>query len=286
MVSLASYSVAKMIQLSVPLFRFIPWVNNAMTLHDEIAKETKIIVENRRKAIAAGEDVPDDCIAAMIDNDMDEKDMIDHTATLISAGHDTTAFFSSYVCLILAQNPECQEKLRDLIFEAVGDRKDINTDDIAAIPYLHQVLEETLRMYAIIPILTRETEKEVTIKDATSDTPGGALRDMTIPAGTNIMIPMFILNREPSVWENPSKFNPSRFDGQGDYTSAKSGFFPFGYGTRTCIGNTLAQVETSIFMIHLLRRYRLKPSPGYKVDIVAGISLTTSNGVRVVVEKL
>lgn len=286
LVSVASYSIAKMIQFSTPLFRFIPWVDATMTCREEMRKETYRIVENRRKAIAAGEDVPDDCIAAMLDNDLDDKDMVDHTTTLICAGHDTTAFFSAYVCLLLAQNPNCQEKLRDLIFAAVGDRTDITTEDISAIPYLHQVMEETLRLFAIIPVLTRVTANEVTIKDATSDTPDGALRDMTIPAGTDIMIPMYLLNREPSVWENPGTFDPSRFEGHGDYTSAKSGFFPFGYGTRTCIGNTLAQVETSIFMIHLLRRYKLKPTPGFKIDILAGISLTTSNGVRVIAEKL
>mgnify|MGYP005993863455 CR=1 FL=1 len=286
MVSSASYAVAKMIAFSTPNFRFIPWVNTAATVREEIFKDMTVLVEARKKAMSTGEDVPDDCITAIINNDMTDEELSDHACTLISAGHDTTAFFSSYVCLLLADNPEWQDKLRADIIAQVGDRNDITTDDIAQITLLHKVLEETLRLFAIIPILTRVAATEVTIKDAASDTPGGALRDLTIPKGTDIMIPMYLLNRDPTVWENASKFDPTRFEGHGDYTSAKSGFFPFGYGTRTCIGNTLAQIETSVFICHLLRRYRMKPTPGFKVDIIAGISLTTSNGVSVTLEKL
>ena len=73
-----------------------------------------------------------------------------------------------------------------------------------------QVFHETLRIYAIIPNLTRVCTKEVTIKDAAADTPGGPLRDVTIPEGANVFIPMYLLNRDPSVWKDPSKFDPSR----------------------------------------------------------------------------
>jgi cytochrome P450 len=73
-----------------------------------------------------------------------------------------------------------------------------------------QVFHESLRLYAIIPNLTRVSTTEVTIKDAASDTPGGALHDVTIPKDTEILIPMYLLNRDPTVWENPSKFDPSR----------------------------------------------------------------------------
>lgn len=285
-VSVASYAVGKMIMFSPPLFSFIPWVKQAVTCREEVWKDVHKIITDRKQAIAAGEEPAEDCITAMLNTDMSEKDMIDHTVTLICAGHDTTSFFSSYICLVLAENPECQEKLRDCILAQVGDRNDITADDIAQLAYLHQVFQESLRLYAIIPNLTRVCTTEVTIKDAASDTPGGALRDVTIPKGTNIFIPMYLLNRDPTVWEEPSKFKPSRFEGQGDYTSAKSGFFPFGYGTRTCIGNTLAQMESAVFLCHILRRYKIKTVPGFKVKIEAGISLTTSNGVRVILERL
>jgi cytochrome P450 len=73
-----------------------------------------------------------------------------------------------------------------------------------------------------------------------------------------------------------------RFEGRGnDFTSAKSGFFPFAYGSRTCIGNTLAQLESATFLVHLLKRFFIEPAPGFKPMIESGISLTTTNGINV-----
>jgi len=286
LVSRGSCAVGQMIIFSLPLWNFVPQVKLANKVRKEMWIDIQKIVNERKHIIELGEEPPDDCITAMLNNNMSEKDMIDHTVTLICAGHDTTAFYSSYVCLMLAENPECQEKLRADIAAQVGERDEITPDDIAQLAYLHQVLQETLRLFAIIPCLTRVATSEVTIKDAAADTPGGALRDVTIPKGADVMIPMYLLNRDPTVWENPSKFDPTRFEGQGDYTSAKNGFFPFGYGTRTCIGNTLAQLESSVFICQLLKRYRFKPVPGFKTLFNGGISLTTSNGVHVIVEKL
>ena len=78
-----------------------------------------------------------------------------------------------------------------------------------------------------------------------------------------------------------------RFSGQGnEFTSAKSGFFPFGYGARTCIGNTFAQMESAVFICQILRKYRLVQEPGFKPAIFAGISLTTSNGINVILKDL
>ena len=90
------------------------------------------------------------------------------------------------------------------------------------------------------------------------------------------------MNRDPEVWTNPNEFNPNRFDNtELNFTAAKNGFFPFGYGSRTCIGNTLAQIESVVFLCHLLRKYRLEPDASFCPKINSGISLTTSNGVWV-----
>ncbi|CAM9507096.1 unnamed protein product, partial [Ectocarpus fasciculatus] len=133
-----------------------------------------------------------------------------------------------------------------------------------------------LRLFAVIPIITRVSQDDVFIKEA----------NVTIPKGANVMIPMFLMNRDPEIWDRQNEFLPERFEGKGDFTSAKDGFFPFGYGSRTCIGNTLAQMEVAVFLSHLLRRYTIEPDPKYKLKIAAGISLTTTNGVKVMLKPL
>jgi cytochrome P450 len=279
LVSKGSYYMGCMIAFSIPNWSFIPIIKFLNNVRYQIWNDMKPLVEARRLKIANNTCSPeesDDCITAMIQNNMSDKDMQDHLVTLICAGHDTTAFFSSYLCLILAENPDCQDKLRLEVERQLNGRNEITGDDINEMKFLHQVMHETLRLFAIIPNLTRVAETDVVIKEA---------NDFFIPAGTELMIPMYLLNRDPSVWENPSKFDPSRWEGKGDYTSAKDGFFPFGYGSRTCIGNMLAQLEVSVFICQLLRQFDILPEPGFKVNIVAGISLTTSNGVKVIFRK-
>jgi cytochrome P450 len=94
---------------------------------------------------------------------------------------------------------------------------------------------------------------------------------------------MIVINKDPEIWENPHEFDPSRFERKpsADFTSAKDGFFPFSYGSRTCIGNVLAQIESAIAFVHLLRNFIIEEDVGFRPNIRAGISLTTSNGINV-----
>lgn len=280
LVSKSSYYIGVIIAFSVPKIRGLSLIDTIEKCRREIWNDAKVKLEERKRKIQSGEltdKEKDDCMTAMIENNMSEKDVTDHIVTLISAGHDTTAYFAAYVCLCLADNPECQVKLRNDIMRQMGDREHVTTDDIAELKYLTYFLHETLRVFAIIPNVSRVTDHDVVIKEC---------NDLFIPKGTEILVPMYLINRDPDIWENPSKFDPMRWEGRGEYTSAKDGFFPFGYGTRTCIGNLLAQLEVSVFITQILRRFEILPEPGFKVKINGGISLTTSNGVRVILKKL
>ena len=277
-VAQGSWAMGRMITMNLPMWDIFPQVQHIKHVRRTMWEDMKPVLEERKAALARGESTDiDDCLSAMINENMSDKDVVDHMVTLICAGHDTTAFFSAYLCMLLAQHPACQETLRAEINSVVGTRDEVTADDVSSMKYLQKVMQETLRLYAIIPCVTRLASEEVHIKEA----------DITIPKGANVLVPMFLINRDPELWEKPSEFNPERFTGQGnEFTSAKSGFFPFGYGARTCIGNTFAQMESAVFICQLLRKYRLTEEPGFKPNIFAGISLTTSNGINVILKDL
>jgi cytochrome P450 len=281
LVSRGSWATARMMSLNLPMWDIFWPVSLIRYAKGQVWLECEKAIQRRQAELAAGtaEDI-DDCLSAVIREKMSDKDVIDHVMTLVCAGHDTTAFFSAFMMLLLAQHPEIQERVRAEIFEKMGDKQEISMEDVAELKFLQKVMQETLRLYAVIPMVTREATEEVTVKEA----------GVTIPKGANVMVPFFLLNRDPTVWENPGVFNPDRFDEKAtsgtEFTSAKNGFFPFGYGSRTCIGNTLAQTENGIFMCHLLRSYKFTPQPGFKPSIFGGISLTTSNGIKVRIERL
>jgi len=263
---------------NLPLYSFLPQVQCMDKAVYEVRKEFNLARDKRLAEHARGENLDrDDCLNAMIEEKMNDKDMFDHFMTLICAGHDTSAYFSSYLVFLLAHHQDVQDKLRAEIENHFKGRTEVTADDMLELPYLAKVMQETLRFYAIIPGISRTSSEEVHIKEA----------GITIPKDLDLFIPMSIINRDPSIWENPSKFNPERFEGKTtDFTSAKNGFFPFGYGSRTCIGNTLAQIESGILICKLLMRSRFEVDPGFKICITAGISLTTKGGINVICRPL
>ena len=170
--------------------------------------------------------------------------------------------------------------------------------------YVRMIMQETLRMFTVIPLVTRMAadDCDVPIGGEPPRAAGAASGDkaakpaaaapassIRVRKGQQVLVPLAVLNRDEAVWEQPGQFRPERFDGMCDttsgYSSAKHGYLPFGYGARGCIGNTLAMTEGAAMVVALLRRYTFAPVPGFKPQIIGGISLVPKNGVRVRLER-
>eukprot|EP01033_Poteriospumella_lacustris_P012600 gene12600-9014_t len=275
MISQGSNSVGRIITFNLPLNPLIPHVARADKVVKTLVEVFTPIVGARRSLVALGT-APSDPLTQMVSHGLSDREIFEHLQTLVCAGHDTTAYFLSYMTYMLAMNPDKQEKLHRCL-QDIGGTTDyfVEPDALAKCQYLQYVMMETLRLFAVIPAVSRVASKDVEFKDF----------NVTIPQGTNILIPFFVVNRDPELWENPVQFCPERFEGRGiDFTSAKDGFFPFSYGSRTCIGNMFAHVEAEIVISHLLLRYRFAADPTFKPIVTAGISLTTANGMRVIVQ--
>ena len=209
----------------------------------------------------------------MLDAGTNRKEMYEQFTTLIAAGHDTTAFFGCYMCYLLATHPEVQTKLKTEIKGVMNGRLNVTAEDIKAMPYLSCVMKEVLRMYTVIPFVNRTTTQDVLLRDA----------NIVLPKGTTALIPLCIMNRDGDVWDEPNKFKPERFEVLNiSDSSAKHGFLPFGYGSRTCIGNTLALTEGAVMFSLLLQKCTFSKVEGFKPKIAAGISLVSQNGIRVI----
>ena len=100
-----------------------------------------------------------------------------------------------------------------------------------------------------------------------------------------MLVPLSLMNRDKEQWDDPNEFRPERFEAIGGHTSAKHGYLPFGYGSRTCIGNHLALIEGTCMIALLMQKYRFFPVDGFKPALVPGISLVSKNGVKVKVER-
>ncbi|GMH59924.1 hypothetical protein TrST_g7669 [Triparma strigata] len=277
-VSNGSNIIGEHIVLGLPVWGFIPRIKSLKADVAKMHQHVEKLIQAREKQRSEAKPdwvEPEDPLKGMLDAKMSRKEMYEQFTTLLSAGHDTTAFFGCYMAYLLASHPEVQQKVKDEVKEVLGDRTDIKPEDAKKMTYTANVMKEVLRLYTVIPFVNRTTVKDVNLRE----------NNMKIPSGTTCLVPLCLMNRDPDVWEDPNEFRPERFEGLGiSDNSAKHGYLPFGYGSRTCIGNTLALIEGNIMFALLMQKLTFKKVEDFKPKITAGISLVSSNGIRVRVE--
>ncbi|XP_033752139.1 bifunctional protein STORR-like [Pecten maximus] len=168
------------------------------------------------------------------------------------AGYETTAITLTMAAFNLATNPECQDKLREEIEEELGSDP-CDSENIKKLQYLDMCINETLRMYPPAMRFNRMCVKTTTVKD------------ITIPSGMAVTVPVYAMHHDPDVWEKPEIFNPERFSPSQKEHHDPMDFLPFGYGPRNCIGMRLALMEAKMATAYLVRNFRL--CVGNKTDI-------------------
>lgn len=118
-------------------------------------------------------------------------------------------------------------------------------------PYLHQIILETLRLYPVVPYLDREC---VALNGYTSD----AFNNFTIPYRMPIIIPIFGLHRDEKFFPDPLKFDPERFAPNNKDNIIDYSFIPFGSGSRNCIGERLAYLQMKVGIVKILKDFRME----------------------------
>jgi len=172
---------------------------------------------------------------------------------LLLAGHETTANALTWTFYALSQNLWAYERVRNEIHLSIGKHQPVSPD-LASLPTLRMVLEESLRLYPPAWIIGRRA-----IQD---DEIGG----YHVPAGTVIAICIYTLHRHPSFWENPELFDPERFTPERSANRDKYAYIPFSIGPRQCIGNSFSLLEASLILACIAQRFELHLLPGIEVQ--------------------
>lgn len=272
--SRGSNIIGESIVLGIPVSTWIPRVKKLLVDTQDFHRAVDPLIDERNIQIEKGAEVPDDPLTVMVRENMTRKQMYSHLVTMVAAGHDTTAFCACYTLFLLAKNPEIQKKLKREIKEVMGDRTDITPEDLTKLIYAKNCFQESLRIYSVVPHVTR-----VCIRDTKLSC------GVEIPGGTEVLVPICLLNRDTDEWGEPvDAFDPDRFEGITREAPAK-GYFPFGYSTRSCIGATLALTEGTVMITLLAQKYTFSEEPGFKLKLKSGITMVSSNGVKVRMER-
>ncbi|KAH8726506.1 cytochrome P450 [Phaeosphaeriaceae sp. PMI808] len=205
----------------------------------------------------------------------DRKTLRDQLVSVLLAGRDTTACTLTWAIYHLSMDPKITAKLRQEIINAIGLERTPTYQDLKDMKYLQHILNETLRLYPVVPFNVR-----VALNDTTLPVGGGkdGSQPIGIPKGTPIGYSALVMQRRPDLYPPPStgfpavdKFVPERWD---NWTPKSWTYIPFNGGPRICIGQQFALTEMGYTLARLFQRFETVENrmdgvlPGLHADIV------------------
>jgi enediyne biosynthesis protein E7 len=203
---------------------------------------------------------------------MSDRELIDEVMTLVVAGHETTASGLNWTWYLLSQNPEAEARLHAEI-DAAPDMLTPSLAQMESLAYTQQVVNEALRLYPPGWLLSRRTIE--------ADVLGG----YDIPAGANVLLPLYLLHRDGRFWKDPEAFWPERFAPEHEAERPRFSYMPFAAGPRHCIGETFALYEMLMHLYKVARRYRLTYVPDKPLELEAQINLRTLHPLHMRLER-
>jgi cytochrome P450 len=105
-----------------------------------------------------------------------------------------------------------------------------------------------------------------------------------IPEGSSVLMSQFIVHRDPRWYPEPRRFDPERWEPEEEAKRPRYSYFPFGGGSRICIGESFAWMEGVLVLATLAQRWRLRLVPGHPVALDPKITLRPKHGMRMTVQ--
>ena len=204
---------------------------------------------------------------------MSMEQLINNLLTLLEAGHETTSRALAWTLYLLARAPDWQERVRDEVRRVAGEGR-INAEHLSGLQTTQQVLKEAMRLYAPAPVMSRLCVEPVEL--------GG----YSVAPGSTIIIPIFCIHRHRQLWDDPDRFDPSRFTPEREAKHHRTQFMPFGGGPRICLGSTFAMTEATVILATLVRGARFEWDGKHMPEPVSRVTLQPRGGMPLKVTTL
>ncbi len=229
------------------------------------------MIENRRNDMDGYDDLLSLLLTATdpeTGDKMNTRQLRDEVITIFTAGHETTANLMTWTLYYLAANPKVMLKLKQEL-DTVLQGKTATFDQLEQLVYTRAVLSESMRTSPPAGILMRKVMRDTRLQ-------GYALKGDSL-AFFNI----FNIHHHPQLWQQPDQFNPERFLNS---KIPKHHFFPFGMGSRFCIGSHFAQLETTLLLSMLGQNFKFTLISNKPPEIEMAVTLKPKGGLRLKVE--
>jgi cytochrome P450 len=180
--------------------------------------------------------------------------------TLMFARHETTAHAMTWAWLALARHPRVTERLQADI-DRVTDGQPLSVTHLRELPYLEQVVHESLRFLPSVWVFIKEPTEDVLV------------RGFRIPKGAPVLISPYVTHHDARWFPEPDTFDPDRFDKSRASQIPSGAYFPFSGGQRICIGKSFALMEMRLILGSMLQRLHPTVDPDYVLKMKAELSL-------------
>ena len=197
--------------------------------------------------------------------DATRQQKLDHALTLLLAGHETTANAMTFAIYLLGRHPAALAQVEGELDHVLQGRAPTSSD-YPKLKYLRNVMEETLRLFPPAWMVGRKNLVPLEIDG------------YQVKPGSILLAPQWLMHRDSRYFASPDQFRPERWDEQ---TPEKGAYFPFGGGTRVCIGEGFARMEAVLILAALLQKYRPTLLSRHELEVYAGITLRPKDGLKV-----
>lgn len=187
------------------------------------------------------------------DNALTTEQIRNELIVLFMTGYETTACTLAWTWYLISQCPEVENRLHQEVDQVLGSNA-ATFADFTQLNYTRAIIEETMRLYPPVPLLSREASADDTI------------RRRPIPAGSIILVVPWLLHRHELLWENPNHFIPERFLDDAPIKPDQFAYIPFSVGPRACVAKFFGTVETTLCLAILARHFRLALPKGQSVS--------------------
>uniref|UniRef100_A0A1B0D380 Cytochrome P450 n=1 Tax=Phlebotomus papatasi TaxID=29031 RepID=A0A1B0D380_PHLPP len=182
-----------------------------------------------------------------------ELDMVAHAITFFLDGFETSSIVLSFTLYELAKNKDVQDKLRSEIRETIKKHGEITFDVVHEMPYLEQVVAESLRLHPPAFFMSKTCTESCEL-------PIRGTKLETIEEGYYVVIPIYSIHRDSRYYEDPDTFNPERFAPEKGGTKIykeKGCYIPFSDGPRICLGMRFAQTQLKLAIVSLVKSFEI-----------------------------
>jgi cytochrome P450 len=202
---------------------------------------------------------------------MTDQQVRDEAMTIFLAGHETTANALAWTWYLLSGAPDVEARLHEEVDRVLGGRLP-TLADIPNLPYVEQVVTESMRLYPPAWIIGRRAIEEFMV------------REYVVPARSVVVMSPYVLQRDERFFTDPERFRPERWTPEFKTSLLPFAYFPFGGGARRCIGESFAWMELVLVMSTLAQRWRMRLVPGHPVAPQPVVTLRIKNGLKMTLE--